>query len=124
MKFFLTILMLALPSKTMAVESIESKEGLDEVAKRALNGTSADSYRLARHYSSHENYRFLDYFFYLRLSVEQGSCEGIKEMQKLQDFGVKDDFAMKEDWSNRAKEAGCKSPAAASIIRPQSPPTD
>ena len=85
---------------------------VDAARARAVNGSADDSYRLSLHFLDAAYFDFEDYVFYLRLSAEQGSCEGILAQKRLErsdavDASVKTGI----DWGAKELELGCRSRA-------------
>lgn len=61
-----------------------SASELDKARESALAGSGDDAYRLSQFYGHHRNLNFIDYYFFLRLSAEQGDCRGILEFSDFQ----------------------------------------
>jgi hypothetical protein len=89
-------------------EEIRSPEEARRRTEAAINGSAQDSYLLARYYSWEETYNFPNRYFFLRLSAEQGSCEGLIELARLQRTIIKD-LVDGTDWNARAR-AACRQP--------------
>jgi hypothetical protein len=61
---------------------------LDELKHKSVNGNSSSSLDVALHYLWKDRSDLSEYFFFLRLSAEQGSCEAVYEMHRRQKNGL------------------------------------
>lgn len=81
-----------------AVRSHSTEEIL-ELRRSAVNGNSDASYELSLYYSDYKSFSFIEHFFFLLLSAEQGDCRAVVEFYRLQQQKTLDDgFQVPGDW--------------------------
>ena len=91
--------------------TLTDETAIQAARARAVAGSAVDSYRLAQHFLDHETFDFENYVFFLRLSAEQGSCDGIVAQKRLESSDTVDESLRTGiDWMARERQAGCRKP--------------
>jgi hypothetical protein len=92
--------------------SFKDKASVEAARVRAVAGSADDSYRLSLHFLDATSFDFEHYIFYLRLSAEQGSCEGILAQKRLErSDSVDASVRTGTDWGAKELELGCRARA-------------
>lgn len=69
-----------------------------ELRRKATSGDSEASYRLALFYGDYQSYDFIQYFFFLMLSAEQGNCNALEDFYHLQKGPIDEEFRIDGEW--------------------------
>lgn len=86
-----------LKSSSSSAKDITSNS-VNGYVSRSIKGDASASYKISHYFSSEETYDFLNYYFYLRLGAQQGSCDGLREFRKLQkDSNLRAEFKVSAD---------------------------